>query len=105
VGTTIENPNHDLLPGVSVNATVISKIAADALAIPKAALRILNGKSGVYKLVGSTIQWAGVTTGVSDINNVQVLSGLQQGDKVEDRVIDPSDAEIVNGMRVRARLD
>jgi HlyD family secretion protein len=105
VSTTIQNPNHDLLPGVTVNASIISKIAKDALAIPKASLHILNGQSGVYKLVGNTLQWTPVTTGVSDINNVQVLSGLHAGDLVEDRVIDPSDAEISSGMRIRARID
>ena len=105
VGTTIENPNHDLLPGVTVNASIISKIAKDALAIPKASLRILNGQNGVYKLVVNTLQWTPVTTGVSDINNVQVLSGLHAGDAVEDRVINPSDAEISSGMRVKPRID
>lgn len=105
VTTVIDNPNHDLLPGVSVNATVISKVAKDSLAIPKAALHILNGQSGVYRLAGSTLQWTPVTTGVSDINSVQVQTGLQAGDRVEDRVIEPSDAETVNGMRVRPRFD
>ncbi len=39
---------------------------------------------------------------MSDINNVQILDGLKQGDRVADRVVEPSDAEITNGMRVKA---
>ncbi len=105
VNTTIDNPNHDLLPGVSVNAVIISKVANAALAIPKAALHTLNGQTGVYKLVGDTLRWTPIQTGISDVNYVQVTSGLKKGDKVEDRVIDPSDAEIRNGMRVRTRED
>jgi HlyD family secretion protein len=105
VTTIVQNPNHDLLPGVSVNATIISDVAKDALAIPKAALRTLNGADGVYKLVQDHILWTPVKTGVSDINNVQILSGLETGDRVADRVVAPSDAEMRSGMRVRPVFD
>jgi HlyD family secretion protein len=105
VTTIVENPNHDLLPGVTVNATIISDVVKDALSVPKAALRTLNGRNGVYKLNGNAIVWTPVKTGVSDINNVQILSGLQAGALVADRVIEPSDAELRNGMKVRAVVD
>jgi HlyD family secretion protein len=105
VTTVVENPNHDLLPGVTVNATIISKVVKDALSIPKAALRTMNGGTGVYRLEGRSIVWTPVKTGISDVNNVQILSGLQQGEKVADRVVEPSDAELHNGMRVRPLMD
>jgi RND family efflux transporter MFP subunit len=105
VTTIVDNPNHDLIPGVTVNATIISKVVSDALAIPKAALRVIQGVNGVYKLQGDHLVWTPVKPGVSDINNVQILEGLKQGDKVADRVVEPSDAEITNGMRVRATVD
>ncbi len=105
VTTIVNNPNHDLLPGVTVNATIISKTVKDALSVPKAALRTLGGTNGVYKLEGKSIAWTPVKTGISDVNNVQILSGLQPGDRVADRVMEPSDAEITAGMRVRAVVD
>ncbi len=105
VTTTVSNPNHDLLPGVTVNATIIARVVPDALSIPKAALRNIGGVSGVYKLNGSTLAWTPVQTGISDVNNVEVLSGLRSGDKVADRVIEPSDAEIKDGLRVKATVD
>jgi RND family efflux transporter MFP subunit len=105
VTTIVNNPNHDLLPGVTVNATIISKVENDTLSIPKAALRTIRGSTGVYKLRGNSLVWTPVKTGISDINNVQILSGLELGDRVADRVIEPSDAEITNGMRVRAAID
>lgn len=105
VTTIVNNPNHDLIPGVTVNATIISKVVPDALAIPKAALRVIQGVNGVYKLDADHIAWTQVKAGVSDVNNVEILSGLRQGDKVADRVVEPSDAEITNGMRVRAAVD
>ena len=105
VSTIVNNPNHDLLPGVTVNATIVSKVVKDALSIPKAALRTLRGKNGVYKLEGNSITWTPVKTGISDVNSVQILSGLQPGDHVADRVVEPSDAEIKNGMRVKPVVD
>jgi RND family efflux transporter MFP subunit len=101
ISTVIDNPDHDLLPGVSVNVLIISKVVKDAVSIPKAALRTIRGVNGVYRLNGDVLSWRPVTTGVSDVNNVQVLSGLANGDKVADRVIEPSDAEIRDGLRVK----
>lgn len=105
VTTIIDNPQHDLLPGVSIDAKITSSVAAEALTLPKAALRTLRGASGAFRLNGSIISWTPVKTGISDVNNVQVLSGLQPGDRVADRVIDPSDAELKDGMRVKANFD
>jgi len=105
VSTIVENPTRDLLPGVTVNATIVSRVVKDALSIPKAALRTTGGVNGVYKLQGRSIVWTPVKAGVSDINSVQILSGLEPGAKVADRVIEPSDAELKNGMRVRPVSD
>jgi HlyD family secretion protein len=101
VTTMVPNPSHDLLPGVSVDATIISTVQKDAVSIPKAALRTLNGVTGVFKLEGSSLVWTPIRTGVSDINNAQVLSGLKLGDKVADRAVEPADAEMKNHMRVK----
>jgi hypothetical protein len=90
---------------VTVNATIISKVEDSTLSIPKAALRTIRGLTGVYRLQGDSLSWTPVKTGISDVNNVQILSGLRPGDRVTDRVIEPSDAEITNGMRVRAIID
>jgi HlyD family secretion protein len=105
VTTVVSNPHHDLLPGVTVNATVISKVVKDALSIPKAALRSIRGTNGVYQLKGSFLAWTPIQTGISDVNNVQVLAGLQKGSQVADRVVEPSDAEIKDGLRVKAVVD
>jgi HlyD family secretion protein len=105
VATIIDNPNHDLLPGVSVNVLIVSKVVNDAISIPRAALRTLRGVTGVYKLTGNSITWVPVVAGISDVNNVQILSGISLGDQVADRVVAPSDAEIRAGMRVKPATD
>jgi HlyD family secretion protein len=101
VTTAIENPQHDLLPGVSVNAKITTSVAGEALTIPKAALRTLHGVSGVFRLSDGRLVWTPVKTGISDINNVQVVSGLHKGDEVADRVVSPSDAELLDGIKVK----
>lgn len=99
--TVVDNPSHDLLPGVTVNAVIVSQVVENALCIPKAALRTLQGVNGVYKLEEKSIVWRPVKAGISDVNNVQILSGVELGDRVADRVVEPMDAEIKGGMRVR----
>jgi HlyD family secretion protein len=101
VTTMVDNPNHDLLPGVSVNALIVSKVAGNVVSIPRSALRTLNGATGVFKLTDKSITWTPIETGISDVNSVEVISGLQSGDKVVDRIVEPSDAELHSGMRVK----
>jgi HlyD family secretion protein len=105
VTTVVENPHRDLLPGVTVYATIVSSVVKDATSVPKAALRTMHGETGVYKLVGDHIAWTPVKAGASDISNVQILSGVSVSDKVADRVVDPPDAELKNGLRVRVQLE
>ena len=105
VSTVVDNADHDLLPGVTVNATIISSTADNTVLMSKAGLRYLNGVAGAYKLAGDRIIWTPVKVGISDVNSVQLLSGLNPGDKVLDRVVEPTDAEIRNQMRVRAISD
>jgi len=96
----IDNPNHSLLPGTNVNAEIISKVVNGALSIPKQALRYESRGKGVYKLVGDQLTWQEVNVGVSDVNEIQVLSGLAQGDEVAL----PGDTDIKEGRRVKAIL-
>ncbi len=101
VTTIVDNPNHDLLPGVTVNATIVSRIVKDVTSVPKAALRNVQGVSGVYKVANGRLVWTQVKPGASDINNVEILAGLSDGDKVADRVVEPSDAELKDGLRIK----
>lgn len=94
----IENPNHDLLPGTNIDANIISKVVQNVLSIPKQALQSTATGAGVWKLTGNTIQWQAVTAGVSNIADVEIKSGLAQGD----RVVLPSDATLENGLHVNA---
>jgi HlyD family secretion protein len=96
----IDNPQNGLLPGTNVNAEIVSKVVNDVLSIPKQALHYESRGKGVYKLVGDHLVWQEVKVGVSDVNNVQILSGLV----ADDEVALPGGTEVKEGLRVKALL-
>jgi len=84
-------------PGMSVNVSVITNIAADVLTVPSSAVQTQGTNSVVLKLDPSQTQTvagqtgviaktapvrAVVQTGVSDGSNTQILSGLNEGDSI-----------------------
>jgi HlyD family secretion protein len=77
----IENPDRDLLPGTNVNAEIKSESVADALTIPKEALRRERGQVGVYLLEENRLLWRKISIGINNTTRSQV-DGLQQGDAV-----------------------
>lgn len=98
VTCVIDNPNHELLPGTNVDASIISKVVDNAISIPKQALQTTSKGTGVWMLNGESVEWRAVSAGVSNITSVQVTSGLKPGE----RVVLPSDATLSNGMHVKA---
>jgi RND family efflux transporter MFP subunit len=93
---TIGNPSHELVPGTSVNAFILTQVVRDALTIPKTAVRRENG-IGVYLLrKDNTVAWQNVKTGVSDALRVEAVGGLHDGDAVAQ----PSDRPLKDGMKV-----
>ncbi len=59
--------------------------------IPNAAIRSVDGKRGVWKVMGEELSFVPLSLGRSDLNGqVQVLQGLEVGDRVivySDKVI------------------
>jgi HlyD family secretion protein len=79
---TIENPGRELVPGTNVNAAIRASVMANALTIPKEALRRDVNGTGVFALAGSTLQWRPVKAGSSSISRVQIAEGVTDGDAV-----------------------
>ena len=94
----IDNPGRELLPGVNINAEIISQVVENAVSIPKQALHYESRGKGVYKLTGDHVDWQAVTLGATDVNSAEVLKGLT----LNDEVALPGDSEIKAGMRVKA---
>jgi len=93
----IDNPDGDLLPGANVNAEIVSAERTNALILPKQAIRRRIGEEGVWKLVGGSLQWQPVKTGISSVTEIEILGGLQADDSVALLV----DRELSEGMEVK----
>jgi HlyD family secretion protein len=93
---TIDNPDHELVPGTNVNAFILTQVVQDTLTIPKTAVRRDNG-TGVFLLQSENkLKWQPVKTGVGDALRVQVEEGVHEGDAVAQ----PSDVVLKDGMTV-----
>jgi HlyD family secretion protein len=77
-----DNPDGQLLPDTNVTVTVTTSSEANALSIPRDALRSENGKYYVYKLDGDELKKTFVVTGTLNISQVAIVSGLKSGDLV-----------------------
>ncbi len=81
--TILDSDDH-LKPGMTANVTIIGETKSDIVTIPIRA--IFNNDEGndiVYKVVNDTI--AGevvVKTGINDFQKVEIISGLEEGDRI-----------------------
>jgi len=92
----IENPNHLLIPGTNVDATIRTGVVENALTIPKETLRHDAAGDYVFVLQGDAIEQRRVKTGNSSVTRIQVTSGLSEGDSVAM----PSDTPLKPGTKV-----
>lgn len=85
VELTVEK-SGDMLPGMSASASISLGTSGQVLCVPVAALGKEGGQDVVYtgcdEDSGSLTDPVAVTTGVSDGEYVQLLSGLEEGRKV-----------------------
>ncbi len=84
VEVELSNEDGKLLPGMFGQASInlSTKVAANLL--PSQAIRFDEGGKGYVYIVGDddTITRADVTTGIDDGNSIEVLSGVQPGQRV-----------------------
>lgn len=79
---TIDDANNDLLPNTNVRVTALVANEPSALNIPREALHTENGQPYVYRVQDGTLQRTPVTVGNLNLTQVEILSGLKQGDVV-----------------------
>ena len=83
-----------LQPGMSVEANIITREKPNALLIPAAALQ----EDAVFVVAGNRLRKRAVKIGIRGTRQVEVLSGLQEGEAV----VAPASPDFRDGMRVRA---
>jgi HlyD family secretion protein len=78
----IDGTQEDLLPQTNVTVTVTLSSQPNALTMPHEALHEQGGKFFVYKVVNDKLVRVPVTIGTQNLTQVNVLSGLEEGDTV-----------------------
>ena len=80
----LSNQGGVLSPGANINAEIVSREVAAALAIPKAALRREGTATGVLVLTqpDNKLAWRPVQIGISSVTQVEVTGGLRESELV-----------------------
>ena len=69
-------------PNMTVHARIITNVKPASLIIPIEALKFVDGKTVVYKVVKEKLVETEVKTGLKNDKEVEILEGLKEGDKV-----------------------
>ena len=94
VNVHIDNPDDKIILGMEAKVSVQTAEEKDILLIPSAAVNYSSDGVFCYVLVDGIIEKRDIETGISDDENIQILSGLKEGDKVVTNVT----GTIVEGM-------
>lgn len=83
VQCTIDNPDHELVPGTNINAFIETTSIAGALTVPKEAIRRDGNNADVYVLEGGdTVRRKRIGTGASSVTRTQVTNGLTEQEPI-----------------------
>lgn len=98
----VENPDRVLRIGMSANVTVVLDSAQDAVTVPLSVLPDRAGPDGRYLLrvldASGNTQERLVSVGIKGATDVQILSGLEAGDRVVAASTLPTDVPQSQGM-------
>ena len=78
----VDDSDGSLLPNTNVTVTVTEQHLDNVLTVPREALHSESGKNFVYKFSGTTLRRTPVTVGAINLTEVQITSGLKEGDTV-----------------------
>jgi HlyD family secretion protein len=91
---TLENPSQKLKPGLSASADIVTAEKKSVLAVPIASLVVrekpaadkdkkdAKEEEGVYMVENSRVKFQPVTKGITGGMNIEVLSGLKEGQEI-----------------------
>ena len=82
VRTEVPNPDVSLKPDMFANVQIITDLHRAAISIPQSAVLNDGGKTVVFVSEGNGYKKRAVTAGIQSSDRVEILDGLQTGDKV-----------------------
>jgi RND family efflux transporter MFP subunit len=95
------NPTHALIPGLYAEATLTLDRKNDALVLPLQAVTQSNGEARVFLVnADNTLEERRINIGMQTASDVEVLKGLQMGD----RVVVSDRSSLKNGMQVKSQV-
>jgi HlyD family secretion protein len=79
----IPNPGFRLKPGMYARVTVKTDEKKEALIVPANAVVDTGGRRGVFMAAeNDTVSFRPVTVGIEDSNQIEILDGLSEGDRI-----------------------
>ncbi len=78
----LDTASSDIFSNMTATANIITNSKADVLLVPSSAVTTLNGESTVRILKNGEVSQVPVTTGLSSSTQVEIDSGLSEGDTV-----------------------
>lgn len=82
VRTEVPNPDGRLKPDMFANVQIITDLHSTAISIPQSAVLTDGDKTVVFVSEGNGYKERQVTTGIQGNDRVEIIDGLQAGDKV-----------------------
>ena len=99
VRSIIDNPSHDIRPGMIGRVVFQRRVIADAIAVPLFAIVDKGGERIVFVEEGGVAESRTISIGVIEGDRVQITSGLAAGD----HLIVKGHTEVEDGMKVIAQ--
>jgi HlyD family secretion protein len=94
------NGDNELRSGMYANAQLLIDEKQDTLLIPRDALTAVNDQPVVYVVDGNQVEQRDVTIGLSNDDQIEILSGLTAGDSIvisgQANLVDGAKIEVVN---------
>lgn len=94
---SIDNGKLELLPNINVQVKILVHERRGAVVVPRAAVREDKGRHYVFVFDGNKVRRRDISVGIASTSKYEVTSGLVVGD----RVAEPVDQNLKNGMEVR----
>ena len=90
IGMDLLDPR--IKPDMSVTAAIITDVKQDVISVPLSAVKTQDGNSYVEILNGSTPSQVPVEIGASNDTSMEIVSGINPGDKIVTQTINPGAA-------------
>lgn len=96
---TVDDAHGDLLPNTNVTVTVTTSQSHDVLSIPREALHTDGPQNYVYRIIDGKLVRTPVKLGVVNLTRVEIISGLQESDRVA--LSATTSGDLSNGLAVK----